>query len=145
MNKKTYILSFLLLAYSVMLAHAFIPHQHFENLSETEHHHEQDQPHHHPESGDDNDDESKFPLFHVHNSGNGTTEEYIAHSPNNCFVKINKNSLLVPILDKINFFNSTEVPKLWHPDFLGLLVLSDQFQSSVTLRGPPPAFNISKA
>src|SRR5680860_447763 len=110
MSKKTCILSFLLLAYSVMLAHAFIPHQHQERLSETEHHHGQGQPHHHPESGDDNDDDSKFPLFHVHNSGNGTTEEYIAYSPNNCFVKINKSGLLVPILNKINFFNGTEVP-----------------------------------
>ncbi|MEX2594106.1 MAG: hypothetical protein WD426_15130 [Anditalea sp.] len=144
MNKKTYILSFLLLAYSVMLAHAFIPHQHQENLSETEHHHEQGQPHHHPENGDDKDNDSKFPLFHVHHSGNGTTEEYISHSANNCFVKINKSSLLIPTLN-IVIFNGTEVPKLRHPDFLGLLVLSDQFQSSITLRGPPPAFIISKA
>jgi hypothetical protein len=144
MNKKTYILSFLLLSYSVMLAHAFIPHQHFENLSETEHHHEQGQPHHHPESGDDDNDDSKLPLFHVHHSGSGTTEEYIAHSANNCFVKINKSSLLIPILNKI-IFNGTEAPKLRQPDFLGLLVLSDQFQSSISLRGPPPAFIISKA
>lgn len=136
MNKKTYILSFLLLAYSVMLAHAFIPHQHRESRPEIAHQHDQEHPHHHSESGDDSNDASNVPVFHVHNSGNGTTEEYINHFTNSCFVKINKSSLLIAILNKINFY-SIKFPKPRHPDFLGILVLSYQFQSSFTLRGPP--------
>lgn len=136
MNKKTYILSFLLLAYSVMLAHAFIPHQHTERNSEAAHQHDQGHPHQHPESEDDGNDASNISLFHVHNSGNGTTEDFISQSTNSCFSKINKSSLLIAVLNNINF-NSTTVTKPRHPDFLGLLVLSDQFQSSFTLRGPP--------
>lgn len=119
-----------------MLAHAFIPHQHKESNSETAHQHDQEHPHQHPEGEDDGNDASNVPLFHVHNSGNGTTEEFISHSANSCSSKINKGSLLNGILNKINF-NSTAVTKPRHPDFLGLLVLSDEFQSSFTLRGPP--------
>lgn len=137
MNKKTYILSFLLLVYSVLLAHAFIPHQHKESRSQIAHQHNQEHPHQHQESEDDGNDASNVPLFHVHNSGNGTTEYLISHSANSCFSKINKSSLLIAILNKINCINSTGVLKPRHPDFLRLLVLSDQFQSSFTLRGPP--------
>ena len=136
MNKKVYILSFILLAYSCMLVHNFIPHHHHESFSEAKHHHEHDPTDHdhgHENSGGDNDASNQ--LFHLDHTGNAKTEVFISHSGDISLIKA-KSSLPISILNKINF-SSTKVPKLRHPDFSRLLVLSDQFQSSFTLRGPP--------
>lgn len=134
MNKKTYILSFLLLAYSVMLVHNFIPHHHHESLSEAKHHHDHEQTDHNHENSEGDSDETNQ-IFHLDHAGNAKNEVFVSHSGDISIIKA-KSSLPITILNKIHF-NSAKVHKPRHPDFSGLLVLSEQYQSSFTLRGPP--------
>ena len=134
MNRKNYILGFLTLAYFLVLAHAFIPHHHHESLSEVTHQHDHGEDHQHPESSDDNKAE-KLPISHLHHEGSEQAEAYIRHSSTNSFTTI-KSCVLLACLAFNNFY-FRDVPKPVHPEFLGLLVLSDHFQTSFTLRGPP--------
>ena len=143
MNKNSFISIFLLLAFTFLLAHNFIPHHHHVDIVETDHRsHEHGHAHHHHSDSSDHkkNQEKKSHEDKEHESHFSYTDLVFTHSDlTNIFSKRKDLKISHPtsLLENQSAFSFQQVSIKEKPPLIIYEDLSELYSYSLSHRGPP--------
>lgn len=131
-NKKV-ILSFLFFAYSIILVHNIIPHNHHDDSSQSNIHYTCNKTNDHSEN--ENKDLSHCLLLFHHHTTNENESCDACHFSVKTFIKISVSSFFIE--PGKTFFTQLIIPESEHQTFIEFIDVLKPFYISVSPRSPP--------